>query len=180
MAEDATKTGKGEEDQGSNLRSETFLEFVNQIIEQQAAVDVEKDKLKTLRKKAKAEGIVLGDLDAVVRMSEWGRNEVREHFANRQRYAAWLGLPTGTQGDFFKPVDTSDPKVAASEWEQKGVTAGLLGKDATAPEECPGEHVQAFLKGHATGQKRLAEASPKFNAKPKDKGKAQAPETEPA
>ena len=161
MARDATKTEEdaAETEPASNLTHDTFLQAVSEITEiaeEKAAVH---ERWKRCRKKWKAEGVELGQLDAALKMTDWGRNEVREHFDTAKRYAQWLNLPIGSQPDLFE--GKSEEQVSEDEWFARGVTEGLKGGAAEPPDECPGEHHQAYMNGFAQGQKKLAEAIPK-------------------
>lgn len=150
-------------DQTSNLTQDTFLEFVNGIANANAKVAAANEERKKIRKSAKAAGIELGHLDAALKMADWSRNEVRDHFKVQAKYAAWLNLPVGFQPDMFKPVDSEDPKRSADDWKQAGVTAGLRGADPKPGSEVPPEHHQVWMEGWHTGQRRLADANPALN-----------------
>ena len=161
-------------DRDTNLTADVFLRHCRSISEANAAVKAAQEQRKKIRQQAKADGITLADLDATLRMADWGRNEIRDKFETRMRYARWLNLPVGSQGELFKPVDTSDPKKAADEWKAAGITAGVTGANPEPPEECPAEFHQAYMDGWHTGQKRLADANPHLNG-----GKAKAAKKEP-
>lgn len=159
------KDGKSEEGNESrgNVTQDTFLQACNEIASENEKVAAANEARKRVRKKWKAEGIELGVLDETLAEADWGRNEIREKEETRRKYRLWLNLPAGTQPDLFQQVDTSDPKKAAQEWSDKGVTAGLRALERKPPEECPAEHHQDFLTGYDTGQRRLVEANPKLN-----------------
>lgn len=80
------------------------------------------------------------------------------------RLREWLNLPTGQQGELFS-APVLDPAAASALWEEQGVTAGLLGADPVAPDGCPPEHIQDWLRGRDRGQAKLAEGlAPKGRA----------------
>tara|TARA_A100001391_G_scaffold149911_1_gene107390 strand:- start:299 stop:898 length:600 start_codon:yes stop_codon:yes gene_type:complete len=184
MAKNVTDADDGgSADVHGNVSHDTFLQAISEITNAQALVDEAKAGLKKVRKKFKSEGIELGLLDEAIKEADWTRNESRSKEQTRARYRNWLNLPVGAQPDMFEPADTSDPEVSETEWEARGVTAGLLGRDHEPPTECPPEHHQAFLRGRLTGQTRLAESMPgakKAAAKAKPSKAQTAKEPEPA
>lgn len=128
-----------------NVTSATFLEAVREIAKVNAEMRSLNERRKGIRKKWKAEGLELGILDATLKMAEWDRAEVRDHFDNARRYAEWLGLPVGVQADLFKGL--GDDEVQKAEWRALGRVASNLGRPAKAPDECPPEYQQAWLQG---------------------------------
>lgn len=132
-------------EQASNVTSATFLEAVREIAKVNAEMRSLNERRKGIRKKWKAEGLELGILDATLKMAEWDRAEVRDHFDNARRYAEWLGLPVGVQADLFKGL--GDDEVQKSEWRALGRVASNLGRAAKPPEECPPEYRQSWMQG---------------------------------
>jgi hypothetical protein len=125
----------------------SFLTAVKEITQATLKVKLANEDRKAIRKKWKASGIVLGPLDTMVKMAEWNRGEVRDHFSVEKQYASWLGLPVeGRQTDAFKGL--SDDQIQAKEWNAAGRTASRTGKPARPPEECPEEFHQAFMRGY--------------------------------
>jgi hypothetical protein len=147
--EDASKkAGKDEgvADISGNLTSDTFLQSVQEMAAVNAKMKSVNEERKKVRKTIKARGIELGDLDAVVRMSDWDREEVRASFDRRRRYAEWLGLPIAHQADMFKGL-TQEQKSAA-EWEATGRTAYLAAKGPQPPEDCPDPFRLNWMRGY--------------------------------
>lgn len=132
-------------EQASNVTSATFLEAVREIAKVNAEMRSLNERRKGIRKKWKAEGLELGILDATLKMAEWDRAEVRDHFDNARRYAEWLGLPVGVQADLFKGL--GDDEVQKTEWRALGRVASNLGRAAKPPEECPPEYRQSWMQG---------------------------------
>lgn len=161
------KKSKGAPDpqHGSNLTRETFLESVQEMNAANSKLEKVKEERKALRKMIKARGIELGILDATIKMSEWGRGEVRAKFDTERKYAEWLGLPLGHQPDMF--ADLTDDEISETEWHAKGKTAGLAGRDPIPPEECPGEMHAHFMAGWHEGQTELLKAMGKKAPAPK-------------
>lgn len=142
----------------NGLTDETFLLFVNELAQIEAKLDEWKGQRKSARKRAKAAGIDLGHMDAVVRMADWSTDEVREFFGTRTKYALWMRLPLGAQADMFadeqtKPVE--EPQDAAY-WSGKGYQAGVRGLVLKIPAECHPQHHQDFTHGYHAGQAKLA------------------------
>ena len=182
------KGKKAEKDEGvadisGNLTSETFLQSVQEMAAINAEMRSVNEKRKKVRKTIKARGIELGDLDAVVRMSDWDREEVRASFDRRRRYAEWLGLPIAHQADMFKGL-TQEQKSAA-EWEATGRTAYLAAKGPQPPEECPEPFKLNWLRGYklAAGEappekkkKKPVDERAAAKARTNDQGQVVAPE----
>ena len=85
-------------------------------------------------------------------MADWEPNEIREHFAQLQQYAVWMGFPVGSQLDLFAGVaEASKP---ALDWESRGFVAATTGKGAVGrpPDNCPAANVQDWMKGWTEGQ----------------------------
>lgn len=130
---------------GHNLTEGAFLNAVKEITAAQAKVKEAQTSLNGIRKKWKANGITLGVLDATVKMAEWSRPEVREHFDVAKKYAEWLGLPTGARSGEQTSVEPA--LEAAREWKAAGRTYCLAGKPCKAPDECPPENIPDFTAG---------------------------------
>lgn len=131
------------------VTQESYLAAVKDIAAATAAVKAANETRKAVRKKWKASGIELGVLDATVRLAEWSRGEIRDHFEIQANYAAWLGLPVAPgvlkQGE-FRGLD--DAEIQRREWFALGRTASRTGKPGRPPEECPPEYHQAFMAGY--------------------------------
>lgn len=154
---------------GGNVTRETFHEAVDEIGQATAAVKAANEKRKSIRKKWKANGIELGVLDAMVKMAEWDRSEVRTDFDNRRRYAEFMGLPYGTQAGLFEGM--SEDERGSSEWYAAGKTAKIAGFAREAPATCPDRFQTSFLHGYDDKPEPRAKAAPAAAAKPEG-GKA--------
>lgn len=163
---------------GDNVTRGTFLEAVQDIVEHRGKVEAAKNLMSARRKHWKSLGITLGALDRMVKMAEWSRGEIRDHFDTERQYAEWLGLPTGP-----RPKGQTDEEThlfIASEWRAMGRTANLAGKPAQAPEECPGENVQDWLAGwNEADEETWADAEPERPPVVPDKPPAAAKPEEP-
>lgn len=111
------------------------------------------------RQAAKAEGIVLGELDRALADAE---TELVDLVARERRYSmyiGWLGKPLDFQADLPSILDNS-PDVVAKGWFNRGDQAGRLGKDRKAPDGIPPENISDWLKGYDAGQDLLMRNSP--------------------
>lgn len=167
-----------------NVTRETFRESVNELVEANRVLKAATETRKRVRKVIKARGIELGHLDAVVRMADWDREEVRQAFEYRRQYAEWLGLPIGSQADLFKGM--SDAERLAAEWEARGATDFYAAKTGQAPEDCPEENKLDYKRGfkRAKGEHVADNPAPKQKDKPKgpktdDQGRIIAPDPDP-
>lgn len=136
-----------------------FLKHVRKIIEANQKLEDAKSARQAIRKLAKADGIELKKLDAVVTMSDWEPGEVRDHFLTLNKYAIWIGLPVGHQADIFE--DLPEAALPPEQWRHKGFIAATTGKGSfgEAPADCPpGDCTQAYLQGVHSGQERIAAA----------------------
>lgn len=153
-----------------NVTEATFLEACAEIAEQNRLVKAANERRKVVRKKWKANGVTLGALDSTLKMADWDRDEVRDHFATRRKYATWMGLPIAKDGELFEGM--SETEVQKEEWKQKGLTHGLLDRKPEAPEECPANMHQSFMEGYHLGQERRAGSGARGAKKPSTKAPA--------
>ena len=160
-----------------NITQEVFLKGVSVMADFNRKMDELRGARNAARKQLKAQGVELGMLDATMKMGEWGRDEVRQHFDTQRAYARFYNLPVGSQADLFAGMKPDE--IDAKEWEARGQTAGLAGKDPVPPEECPAEHHQAFMVGWHAGQKKLLLAMNEGSTIPKGDYKAPRPDAKP-
>lgn len=148
LGEDGSQVGKAADEAAkTNVTQDVFLDGIRKLTainEKQKKVNEER---RAVRKQLKANGLELGALDAALKMADWERSEVREHFDLRRRYAQWLGLPIGTQAELFD--GKKDDEILTEEWTAAGRTAALTGKPARPPENCPPAYHETFMKGFA-------------------------------
>jgi len=130
------------------VTQESYLAAVKAITQARSKCAAANDELKTIRKTWKASGIELGVLDSMVKMAEWSRGEIRDHFDTAARYAAWLGLPVAPGAIKQSAISTEDDDaIQRREWFALGRTYSRTGKPGRPPEECPDEFHQAFMSG---------------------------------
>lgn len=128
---------------GVNLQ--TFRDAVSKMIASNNEVSAVRTKRNAMRKQMKADGFDLKILDDTIRMAEWDRSEVRQIFATRRLYGEFMKLPV--QGDLFNADNASTDEIQEREWRALGYTAATLGRPRKAPDTCPPEYVQHYLRG---------------------------------
>lgn len=136
----------------NGVTQDQFLSWVRAAIKANEALEVAKLARSKMRKQAKAAGIELGHMDEVIAMAEWEPGEIREHFRIQQQYAEWMALPVGTRLDLLKGVP--DAALSDFDWQAKGFAAATTGRGAfgEAPDDCPADQVQNWMKGWTRGQ----------------------------
>ena len=147
-----------------------FLVAMTLLQEGQDALESGQNINKSKRRQVKAMGFNLGDMDLMRKMSEWGRDDVNEHFDRQRKYAKWYKLPVGSQSGFdfegeekVKPVDDEDAGDIAF---AKGFQSGSLGKACEVPEQYIDQN-QKWTEGWESAQKTL---SAELLTKMKDSG----------
>lgn len=110
---------------------------------------------KDLRNLAKADGIVLGELDQAIDELETERVDLLASQERLELYRQWLGLPT-----LATAASAKQEKNPAQRWNKLGNVAGRLGENRAIPDACPPEHGQDWLHGYDAGQLALMKESP--------------------
>lgn len=131
----------------SNMTQDAFLAGVRRLAAANDKCKLANENRRNVRIDLKSEGFELGLLDEAIKMADWDRQEVREKFDLRRRYAAWLGLPVGTQAEMFEGKD--DDEILTADWTAAGRTAALSGKPARPTKDCPPQYHEAFMAGFA-------------------------------
>lgn len=149
---------------GDNLRAKEeaervqLISYVNRLTAQNQDVEAAKvvfDAAKKARTNtfnlAKAAGFPRGELED--RMKEMQRPvfENVEKEVRVSRHRRWLGCITDEQRAMFTGDETPQSVKDEYHWRSEGYKAGLMGLARAAPDKCPAEHVQAFLKAHESG-----------------------------
>lgn len=146
-----------------------------------AKLKEENGKLKDLRQLAKADGLVLKELDEAVEDARTERVDLVAKEQRRRRYREWLGLPFD-QADLFEEHEGT-PSLAREQlrWKALGNTDGRLGRTRAAPDDCPSNMESHYLAGWDEGQAALMKALPVtaggFNADGSVKTAADQPES---
>jgi len=119
------------------------------------------------RKRAKAAGIELGDMDFVIKTIGQAPSEMAQFFSRKLTYLEYANIQLGTQFDLFSG-QTPSPTGGKVDFRAMGLMAGLAGKDGNPPPNLKGEEQQQWIGGWQEGQrahilameKRSAAASP--------------------
>lgn len=137
-------------DNGPPGRDE-FLVHLATAIKDNEDADAIKLKRAANRKRAKAAGVELGDMDFVIKVMGWSPSEQALFFSRKFSYLDYANIQVGTQFDMFSgqtPVATG--KV---DFKALGLAAGLAGKDGNPPSHLKGEEQQQWIAGWNEGQR---------------------------
>lgn len=135
---------------------EAFHYHLGEIEKKQAFVAVARKQLKEARRRAQDAGLVLHDLDAVMKMRDEEPETVQQGIKRLATYAHWAGLAPGVQADLFSHAAAKHDTEAAA--EDEGYVDGLEGKTAEGPRyDMTTVEGQARLRGHARGQAVIAD-----------------------
>lgn len=130
---------------------ETFHYHLGIIVQMKAAVDAHRKHLKNARRAAQDAGIVLHDLDTILKMREEEPETVQDGIRRLAQYAHWAGLAPGVQGDLFKDGLAKVDEVAKA--EDEGYVDGLEGNTASGDRyDASTPAGQARLRGWNRGQ----------------------------
>lgn len=123
----------------------------NLIEAQKLKVKAEQDALKKLRKTAKADGLVMADLDFMARCADLeDPNIAPDELRRRAEIASWFALPVNFQPDMF-----TDRMPLEDRAYEEGVAAGLQGKNPEAPYDAASTAGQRWLQGWHEGQRQM-------------------------
>lgn len=107
-------------------RKALHFHHFQKILAQSGIVAKAKDELKKLRKLAKADGLVLADVDFMLRCAEIDdANIVADELKRRTEIAAWFALPVQYQADLFADFADANDRIMA-----EGEAANYAGKGA--------------------------------------------------
>lgn len=125
----------------------------NLIEAQKLKVKAEQDALKKLRKTARADGLIMADLDYMARCADLEDPNIAPYeLRRRAEIASWFALPVNFQPDMFTDRMPLDDRAY-----EEGVAAGLQGKDPTAPYDAASQAGQRWLEGWHEGQRQMRE-----------------------
>jgi hypothetical protein len=139
-----------------------FFNHFPKILTAQGIVQTAQAEFKKLKKLAKADGLVLGDIDFALRLNNMDDLQiVADELDRRTAIANWMQAPVAYQPDMFVEGDRTLKQRAY----EKGVLASAMGKNGNPELDyiAPGsEEWEAWLEGHADDRKQrmtaLAEA----------------------
>lgn len=123
----------------------------NLIEAQKSVVKAAQDDLKKLRKTAKADGLVMADLDFMARCADLeDPNIAPSEILRRAEIASWFALPVNFQPDMFTDRMPVDDRAY-----EEGIAAGMQGKDPSAPYDQISSTGQRWLQGWHEGQRQM-------------------------
>lgn len=123
------------------------------IAAQQAKVAEQQAEYKRLRKLAKADGIILSDIDFMMRCAEIEDSDIISDRLKREiEIASWFALPVQFQADLFGN-DNREP--AEDRAAREGAAAGYAGKDPAPPYDATSAQGQAWMRGWHSAQEQL-------------------------
>ena len=118
---------------------------------QKVVVKAAQDDLKKLRKTAKADGLVMADLDFMARCADLEDPTIAPaELKRRAEIASWFALPVNFQPDMFTDRMPLDDRAY-----EEGIAAGLQGKDPVAPYDQASGTGQKWLQGWHEGQRQM-------------------------
>ena len=137
---------------GDNVTDETIQLYARKIILINEEAKKVAARRQTIRKEAKASGVTLGTLDAMIKLLDMSPGEQREHFAERHRYAAALRMPIGAQLDLM--AHATDTEVQQTDAYARGFGAATTGKGVPGvpPDELSPMYHQDWMRGWSDGQ----------------------------
>ena len=113
-----------------------------------AVLDAAREGYKTARKQAKADGMVLADLDFMIRCSEIeDEGIVTDEIKRKTEIASWFNLPVLFQPDLFADRMDAQERITG-----EGEIAGLAGKNGESPYEKASQEDGWWLAGWRKGQ----------------------------
>ncbi|MBR0682764.1 hypothetical protein GXW74_19890 [Roseomonas eburnea] len=169
------------------IEPEQFLEHLRACVEADRQLEKARDLRKAARKRAKAAGVALADMDEALVLSRMESATIAQRFRNLSRYSEWMGKPLGTQAELFGATDDQKPSEKATaqhaEWaaEEAGYDEGHSGAARDANPYPPGTLFAArWDAGWARGQADIVEGLRTGTPKKGRKGKGGHPEDRPA
>lgn len=150
-------------------RKDLFFSHYRKISAQTDKIALLKDEMRKLRKTAKADGLVLADIDFAMRCAEIEDDSiVVAELKRRTEIAAWFSLPVEFQSDLFANAATPADDRAYI----KGQLAKALGKKADPANDgydASSDQGQAWLRGYhdetAPAKERAKKGAPKGRGK---------------
>ena len=134
-------------------RKALFFHHLNTIQAQTAVVDKANEEKKRLRKLAKADGIILSDIDFAQKALEIEDNSILpERLRRETEIAQWLNLPVLYQPDLFEVEDRAP---AMDRIREDGRVAGLNGRNAESGYAEGSDEDTIWLGGWEEGQQVL-------------------------
>lgn len=131
------------------------FDHFHKIAAQKAKLEAEQTEYKRLRKLAKADQIILSDIDFMLKCAEIEDETILTDRIKREaEIAAWFALPIQFQSDMFDVgLEPLEDRAA-----REGEAAGYRGKEPTPPYDASSKAGQAWLKSwHDGNERRMAD-----------------------
>lgn len=158
MSLDSNEGHNGMGAEVGGLTPDRFQHHAAAILRQRAKCDAERAVLNKLRKAAKADGIILKELDAMMVVADLTAREQREYVERSKWYLEMLSAPVGSQMtlSFDRTPDNDDGSPAEQEILDtaygQGLRAGLAEKDEFENPHQPNNSIgMKWLEGHRDG-----------------------------
>lgn len=95
-------------------RQQLFCQGIDQVLAAKAKLATATADFRNARKRMKADGFALKEVDAAVTLSgDDGESKLHEEIAARLRAARWLGLALGSQLEMFEQPDRTPDRISA-------------------------------------------------------------------
>jgi len=146
---------------GHNLPPETFHTHVAAMAKARANSRLAKASEKKVRQRAKADGIILKDLDRALVIADMPREDQTETLNNMTSYLRMLRVPVGAQLSLLEVIeeDAASEEDAKAKAAAQGFLAGVSGKSENCPYE-PNQAVgMAWLDAYRDGRAKYDAAS---------------------
>lgn len=131
------------------------FDHFHKIMAQKAKRDAEDAEYKRLRKMAKADKIVLSDIDFMMKCADIEDDTILTDRLKREaEIASWFALPIQFQADMFDVgLEPLEDRAA-----REGEAAGYRGKEPAPPYDTASDAGQAWLKAwHAGNERRMSD-----------------------
>ncbi|MEM6623899.1 MAG: hypothetical protein AAF674_16855 [Pseudomonadota bacterium] len=167
MKDTNSEAGEGHNSAVECTRAD-FLSWVKTLSDIEHKLDALKAEKKKARKQARAAGVVLGDMDAALKLCDMNQADAQAHVTNLATYAEWLEAPIGHQFkiEFPNVIDEDDDDARMAELVSKarrdGFHAALRDGKSSAENPHPGgsDACAAWHEGHKKGlEVKAAETS---------------------
>jgi hypothetical protein len=130
-----------------------YMHHFRAVLAQTEICNRENDERKRLRKLAKADGIVLADLDFGLRCATIEDPQIiADELVRQSEIAQFFALPVGSQVEL-----NLDREPAVDRAKREGTAAGFAAKDRASPYGVDSKQGQAWLAAYDAAQKQAAD-----------------------
>ncbi|MEJ8571272.1 hypothetical protein [Microbaculum marinum] len=133
-------------------RKSLHFHHYRRIAAKKDELDAIREEYKTLRKEAKADGLILADVDFMLKCAEIQDDSiVTDELRRRTEIAAWFALPVQYQADLFTGFSDAHDRI-----EKEGEAAGLAGRNVDSHDYAKGStEAEVYERGWDRGQKTM-------------------------